>query len=783
MALFDSSRKEQASVHYYSEQESFGGTEPGQDAPNARIQVEKALDILMRQRWLVICTFLVFVLAAIGISFSQDPEYEAYTSILVDLGSGPKSNEDISVRVDDPFARNDWSIDAELFILQSSNTIAERVASRLVRMRDTARTALNLSIMYSEEGEPFSEEVISRRLKGYIRFSSTTPGINVLVVKATSGIPYEAALLSNMYSEEYVRLTQEANRTHVTSKREFLEVQEYERREELRRAEESIKHFLQENGSAGIEQENNALLTHIAGLEVKRDEVNIELMTRKTKLASIDKTLSDIHPNLAANVASSKSQQIESLQAEIAKLELARTQILMRYVDQPDRLENEPEFEKILLQIDQLQGQVTQISNAYIEEVVVSGGISGGSVSGNMDHIADLHAQALQERIEIDGLEAQLNVVESRIRQRKAELAVVPEHAMELSRLQRDRDYAEQMYQFVMSELQTTRLNEISEPGYAQVIREAMVPYSPVRPRPTRNILVGVLLGLFFGIGLAYGRHAMVTEILEPDQLQALGYPLLTVVPDMDLYIDQMHDGELSREVQGRTIDVRLVPLFDPGSVITETYRNIRAKVEFNAQLTESRTLLVTSPGPGDGKSITAANLAIIMAQAGRKTILVDADLRRPSVHELFGMSNSMGLSELYRKQPTFEWSATRTPVKNLYVMPAGRTTQNPVELVSMDRTHDIIAMLKEWFDVIIFDTPPVLVATETKMLAAQCHDTIVVARAAWTRDEELKHAVDELQSVDVRIVGTVLNRFDVSNTIRHRNKYRYYSNYEQLPV
>ena len=92
----------------------------------------------------------------------------------------------------------------------------------------------------------------------------------------------------------------------------------------------------------------------------------------------------------------------------------------------------------------------------------------------------------------------------------------------------------------------------------------------------------------------------------------------------------------------------------------------------------ESRTLLVTSPGPGDGKSITASNLAIIMAQAGRKTILVDADLRRPSVHELFGMSNSMGLSELYREQPTFEWAATRTPVKNLYVMPAGRIKQKP---------------------------------------------------------------------------------------------------------
>ena len=157
MALLDSSRKEQASVQYFSEQESYGGIDPGHEPPNARVQIEKALEMLMRQKWLVIGTFGVFVLAAIGFSFAQNPEYEAYTSILVDLGSSPKNNEEISVRVDDPFARNDWSLDAELFILQSSNTITERVANRLVRMRDTASTALNLSILYSEEGEPLNE--------------------------------------------------------------------------------------------------------------------------------------------------------------------------------------------------------------------------------------------------------------------------------------------------------------------------------------------------------------------------------------------------------------------------------------------------------------------------------------------------------------------------------------------------------------------------------------------------------------------------------------------------
>jgi len=779
MAIYDASQREHSSLSYYDEQASYGGPEGSPEPPSARVQLEKALDILIRQRWIVIGTFVLFVLGAIGYSYSQDPEYDAFSSILVDLGNTKKSEEDLSVRIDDPFARNDWSLDAELFILQSSNTIADRVAERLVMMHDTAQTALNMSILYTEEGAVLPAKVVSSRLRGYVRFSTTKPGINVLVVKASSGIPQEAALLANLYAEEYVRTTQEANRTHVTTKREFLEQQEYERREELRTSEEAIKIFLQERGTTGAVEENQSLLSHLVGLEMRRDAVNIELMTRKSKLASIQRALSEIQPDLVKRVASSKSEQIESLQGEIAGLELQKTQIEMRYADQPERLENAPELDRLVGQIALLQSEVERLSAVYIQEIVGSDGTIGGAV----DHLGDLHAQALQQRIEIDGLEAQLSVIDTRIRERKGELQRVPENSMELSRLQRERDYAEQMYQSVMKQLQATRLNEVSEPGYAQVIKRAGVPFLPVRPRPQRNLLIGILFGLFTGVAFAYARHAMVTEILEPEQLQTLGFPVLSVVPDMSVYINQAHGGLLNKEWAGRSVDVRLISLFDPGSVITEAYKNTRAKIELSDSVMEARTLLVTSPGPNDGKSLTAANLAIVMAQAGRKTILVDADLRRPSVHELFGMSNATGLSDLYRSKPNFEWSTTRTPLKNLFVLPSGRIQQNPVELVSLDRTHDIISLLQEWFDVIIFDTPPVLLATETKMLAAQCHNTLLVARANWTKEEELKHAVQELYSVDTQILGTILNGFDVTKTIRHRNRYRYYSSYEQLPA
>ena len=139
MAIYDASQRESSSISYYDEQVAYAGQEGTPEPPSARVQIEKALDILLRQRWIVISTFVLFVLGAIGYSYSQEPEYDAYSTILVDLGNSIKHEEDLSVRIADPFARNDWSIDAELFILQSSNTIADRVAERLVVMRDTAQ--------------------------------------------------------------------------------------------------------------------------------------------------------------------------------------------------------------------------------------------------------------------------------------------------------------------------------------------------------------------------------------------------------------------------------------------------------------------------------------------------------------------------------------------------------------------------------------------------------------------------------------------------------------------
>jgi len=210
-------------------------------------------------------------------------------------------------------------------------------------------------------------------------------------------------------------------------------------------------------------------------------------------------------------------------------------------------------------------------------------------------------------------------------------------------------------------------------------------------------------------------------------------------------------------------------------------------------------TILVSSPGPGEGKSTTAANIAICMAQSGKKTLLIDADLRKPRQHELFGLGRENGLRELLSNGNSYrpeEWS---TFVDNLSVLTACRTNgkgvvsastvmqtsssgklviQNPPELLGSPKMGSFLSAMEEDFEVIIIDSPPVLAATDASVLSIRCMATIVVARAGKTKGGELGHTMETFADVGAEPIGVILNDFDVSKSIGQKYRYQHYADY-----
>ncbi len=209
-----------------------------------------------------------------------------------------------------------------------------------------------------------------------------------------------------------------------------------------------------------------------------------------------------------------------------------------------------------------------------------------------------------------------------------------------------------------------------------------------------------------------------------------------------------------------------LVTISNPRSPVAEAYRALRTNLEFSGLDKPLRSMVVTSASPDEGKSTTLANLAVTVAQAGKRVILVDCDLRRPSLHQIFNVRNNMGITDLMRDESLMSNPPLQdTPVPSLKLLTSGQLPPNPAELLGSRRMSEIIACLLGQADVVLFDTPPIIAVTDAALLSAKVDGVILVVGAGKTRREHARKAKALLDKVNARLVGTVLNnvRFDSS--------------------
>lgn len=217
----------------------------------------------------------------------------------------------------------------------------------------------------------------------------------------------------------------------------------------------------------------------------------------------------------------------------------------------------------------------------------------------------------------------------------------------------------------------------------------------------------------------------------------------------------------------------RLIAKTAPKSPITEQYRTIRTNIQFSAVDTPIRSLMVTSAGPSEGKSTTASNLAVVFAQQGKKVLIVDADLRRPTLHFTFGFTNTIGLTNVLTRQTHINESIRTTDVENLYFMPSGPIPPNPAELLGSATMDQLISDLYEMFDLVIFDVPPVLAVADAQVLGNQVDATILVVSSGLTEREGAIKAKEILEQTKSKLLGAVLNNKEEDRSTHY---YYYYS-------
>ena len=295
---------------------------------------------------------------------------------------------------------------------------------------------------------------------------------------------------------------------------------------------------------------------------------------------------------------------------------------------------------------------------------------------------------------------------------------------------------------------------ELAMPRVAVSIKQVAEPPSyPVRPRVGLNLILGALVGLVVGVGLAFFIEYLDTSVKTMEDVESLlGLPVLAIIPK------NIH---LLHKEQGDTPDA-------------EAYRILRTNIEFNRKNPQANTISLVSGGPGEGKSTTIANLAFISAQGGYSTLIVDADLRRPVQHELFDVDNSIGLTNYLTTEMQLHDVVFPTTVENLSLLPSGILPSDAVGILNSQRMSDMIVELKQRYDIIFFDSPPMLGVSDASVLASEVDQTIIVVQHRRFPRAMLTRVKQAVLGVGGTVLGVVLNNVD----LKHDQNYYYYTNY-----
>lgn len=335
----------------------------------------------------------------------------------------------------------------------------------------------------------------------------------------------------------------------------------------------------------------------------------------------------------------------------------------------------------------------------------------------------------------------------------KIEATVVPETVnLDLTVTDPSPQRAQQLSQTVAQEL-TAFVDQLeTPPGKANapiklsIVDSAPLPETPVSPQPLRNLGLAAVLGLLLGLGLAVLRELLDTTVKSNEDVES--------VTEAPLMADIAFDPQAVKEP--------LVTSLDSHAPRVEAFRVLRTNMQFVDVDKDSKVFVVSSSVPGEGKTTTATNLAITLAQAGEQVLMIDGDLRRPQVADLLRLEPTVGLTSVLIGSIDFEDALQDPPVENLTVLTSGAVPPNPSELLQSHAMTDVVELARKRFDVIIIDAPPLLPVTDAALLAAQADGALVVVRHSRTTRDQLTHSMERLAGVDAKALGVVFNMVPV---------------------
>jgi exopolysaccharide transport family protein len=683
--------------------------------------------VIRRRRWAVLSTFTLIVAGVAIYSFIARPIYRATAQI--EIGSESlrilSFQEGLSVDTTNP---QYYQTQYELL---KSDTLLKKVIDRLKLDRRPEFSSMVQDLQ--GEDELTATRRNDRLVKAFRSLLTVAPirQSRLVNIHFDSPSPHLAASAANTLVQSYIDWNLEMKATASENAVRWLTTQIEEQRKKAEEARAALEAFKQEKGLVMVNEESETIQSQrLSALNAEYLGAQTRRVEAETRFNQVSSLLED--PERLASVSEViKDPLVQSLRAEEIKLAGTISDLSLKYGPK------HPQIVRLKAELDSIHQKMGQ----EVKKIVIS----------------------LRNDYEV--AKAREATLLKALNRQKAESMDLAQKSVQYGVLKRETESAQQIYEVLLKRLKEASLEEDIKESNIRIVNPAPIPLSPYKPNKAKNLLLSLIVGAMMGIGLAFFFEYLDNTLKTPEDLKEhLDLPFLGMVPHLQPS-SRSHSSKLSE----------LLILHHSKSSAAESYHMVRTNLLLSSSEGPPQVLLVSSPAPKEGKTITAANLAIALAQAGSKTLLIDGDFRRPQIHTLFGLKENAGLVDYLTQGRPLESLIQSTPVSNLKVIASGPHPPNPAELLSSARLRDALQALRGQFQAIIFDSPPLAVVTDPVLLSQLADGTILVVQSGRTAREVAQMAKEQLLSVNATLLGVVLNDVEVN---REGYYYHYYGRY-----
>lgn len=688
----------------------------------------------IRKRWpFVVISMIIATVIAFVYTYRQPKVYESTCQIIIDP-QAPQvlpGSKDVVEMGTGSFWGNKEFYETQYRVIQST-IVGQRAAEKLGLQYDPDYSGvMGANHDLAALGRAVAAQLAVKPLKDS----------RLATITVTDRKPQRAALIANTIADTYIEYNLDYKLEGARTAMAWLAEQEADLKRQLEESELKLYQFKKDRNllAVSLDDKQSMLSSNLASVNSKLTDLRIQRLALESKRRMIETARENITdketlPELRDN------NTIRQLRDQFVGYSKEFAELSTKYGPEHPR-------------IKAVHDQMDVVQKAYVKEI---------------DAALSTFEKVYQETVDNE------KALKALMAQQQNEAIEVSKVEVEYRPLQRAAQQNDKMYSVISTRQKEIDITGPMKTNNVRVLERAIVPGTPIRPKPVQNLFMGLMLGLGTGIALAFAIEALDNTLkTQADVEQFLGVPVLGLVPVIG------NSGEPADALNDNMRQRDLGVFLDPKSVAAECCRSIRTNILFMSPDRPIRTMVVTSPSPQEGKTTTAINLGVTMAEAGGRVLIIDTDMRRPRLHRSFGVGNQYGISTVIVGKATLEEAIKHTDVPNLDVLTCGPVPPNPSELLHTDRFAVVLADCAKLYDRVILDSPPTSAVTDPAVLGNLADGVVMIIKAGETTRDSAIHARRQLMSAKARLVGVVVNAIDFSNPAYgyeyyYRNYYRY---------